>query len=186
MGPKKSLGSDSRDSTCCLPRLLACLASQLDCIAWVPKCPTLCSEFSLRAGLASVFGHRSASAGWSPQVLGAGQNVDTQHTGEGRQSHRGRTGVLRRRLCVRDSLAQPRPREQWPLRIQTPHPRTTPGQSGHPSTMINSRLACPVPGHSPGLSLPHPTHFKGSIYTSQRAQLSRSPHWQAGKERCQC
>ncbi|XP_047303424.1 protein phosphatase 1M isoform X3 [Homo sapiens] len=37
----------------------------------------------------------SLSAGWSSQVLKAGPDADTQHTGKGRQSHRGRAGVLR-------------------------------------------------------------------------------------------
>ena len=40
-------------------------------------------EFSLRAGLGSLFWPQSTSAGWSPQVLGAGQDADTQHTGDG-------------------------------------------------------------------------------------------------------
>lgn len=140
----------------------ACLAPQLDCIAWVSKCLAQCSKFSPRTGLTFLLWPQSTSAGLPPQVLGAGANADTQHTGEGRWSHRGRASVLRRRLSVRDPLVQPGPRERWPLRIQTPHSRTTWGhvRSGHPSTVVYSRPACPAP-RQPRALAPHPNPFQG-------------------------
>lgn len=83
-GSQKSLGPGSCGATCGPPRPVAYLAPKLECTAWVPKCLAQCSMFSLRAGLASLLWPQSTSAGWSPQVLGAGPNADTQHTGEER------------------------------------------------------------------------------------------------------
>lgn len=83
-GSQKSLGPGSCLATCGPSRPVAYLAAKLERIAWVPKCLAQCSMFSLRAGLASLLWPQSTSAGRSPQVLGAGPNVDTHHTGEER------------------------------------------------------------------------------------------------------